>query len=216
MTEEISSNPIVARLDEARRKLGLSREGLSKKAGFDRGYLQKLSERGPDATIRAPSLRRLATAAEINLEDLLTDIVLTPPGTTRPLLPGPIHPAPAGALPARIPIIGSALGGALSQSEIMGEPIGRVDRPPGLADVRDAYAIYVEGGSMEPRHRPGELRFVHPHKPPRTGDDVVVHALGDTGQIQMFIKIFVGYDDQWLVCYQIKGVTVVRFASDRV
>ena len=59
MTEEISSNPIVARLDEARRKLGLSREALSKKAGYDRGYLQKLSERGP----AGPSARRAFAAS---------------------------------------------------------------------------------------------------------------------------------------------------------
>ena len=139
MTEEISSNPIVARLDEARRKLGLSREALSKKAGFDRGYLQKLSERGPAATVRAPSLRRLATAAQINLEDLLADIGRAP-GSSRALFPASADPAPGGRLTARIPIIGSARGGALSQSEIMAEPIGRVDRPPGLADVPPRWA----------------------------------------------------------------------------
>ena len=53
-------------------------------------------------------------------------------------------------------------------------PIDYVARPVALLEARDIYAIYVEGTSMEPEHRPGDLRFVHPHKPARFGDSVIV------------------------------------------
>lgn len=42
--------------------------------------------------------------------------------------------------------------------------------------AKDIYAVYVEGNSMEPQYFPGDLIFVHPHRPPRFGDPVIVQC----------------------------------------
>jgi len=52
--------------------------------------------------------------------------------------------------------------------------IDYVHRPPALLMTKDLYALYVEGDTMEPRFKAGDLVFVHPHKPVRIGDSVVV------------------------------------------
>ena len=52
--------------------------------------------------------------------------------------------------------------------------IDYVHRPPALLMTKDIYALYVEGDTMEPRFNAGDLVFVHPHKPVRIGDSVVV------------------------------------------
>jgi phage repressor protein C with HTH and peptisase S24 domain len=54
-----------------------------------------------------------------------------------------------------------------------GQPIGWTSRPPALAGVRGAYAMYVVGDAMEPRYMPGWLLYVHPSKPAIRGRDVV-------------------------------------------
>lgn len=71
-----------------------------------------------------------------------------------------------------------------------GQPVDYVRRPPALAGVRDAYAIYVTGDSMDPMHPQGALRLVHPHRPPVPGDSVVVMTRHwDTDPGQGYIKV---------------------------
>lgn len=57
-----------------------------------------------------------------------------------------------------------------------------VGRPPNLIDVKDAYAVYMVGHSMEPKFRAGDMLFVHPHKPARSGDYVVVQIDPDSSE----------------------------------
>ncbi|HEV2098606.1 MAG TPA: LexA family transcriptional regulator [Stellaceae bacterium] len=71
-------------------------------------------------------------------------------------------------------------------------------RPPQLADVLDGYGVYVEGDTMSPRFKAGELVYVDPVRPPGPGDDVVVHLA--TGQ--SFIGEFVRRDSTGIVCRQ--------------
>jgi phage repressor protein C with HTH and peptisase S24 domain len=69
-----------------------------------------------------------------------------------------------------IPILGGAGPGVLFEDQ----PVGRTPRPPALAGVRGAYAVYAAGDAMEPRYMPGWLLYVHPNKPVIRGRDVVV------------------------------------------
>ncbi|MBI3678031.1 MAG: helix-turn-helix transcriptional regulator [Proteobacteria bacterium] len=68
-----------------------------------------------------------------------------------------------------IPVFGTAEGGGDGVVEWNGEVIELVPRPPFLADVKDAYALYVVGESMVPRYNPGELIYVHPKRPVSPG-----------------------------------------------
>lgn len=47
-------------------------------------------------------------------------------------------------------------------------------RHPGIAHVKDSFALYVDGDSMSPRRDHGEMIYVHPYKEPMPGQDCVV------------------------------------------
>jgi phage repressor protein C with HTH and peptisase S24 domain len=103
--------------------------------------------------------------------------------------------ADVSGMPRDVPVRGTALGSLLEGNfegfDFFGsEAVDYVRRPPALTSVRDAYAIYVSGDSMDPMHPPGELRFVNPHRPVAPGDSVIVvtrHWEHDPGQ--GYIKI---------------------------
>lgn len=72
-----------------------------------------------------------------------------------------------------LPVYGSAQGGSDGMT-IDYEPIEWMRRPQALEGVVDAFAFYVVGDSMSPRFRHGERLLVHPRRPPRAGEDVLV------------------------------------------
>jgi phage repressor protein C with HTH and peptisase S24 domain len=72
-----------------------------------------------------------------------------------------------------LPVYASAQGGP-DGMVIDAEPIEMMRRPQFLEGVRDAFAFYVVGDSMEPRFRHGERLLVHPRRPPRAGEDVLI------------------------------------------
>lgn len=92
-------------------------------------------------------------------------------------------------LPNDIPIYGTALGsqrkvdsaggtGSLSveQAELnTSEVLGYKRRPSALEGQDSVYGVYVSGMSMFPRFSDGEAAIVDPKRPPRIGDDVVIH-----------------------------------------
>lgn len=82
-----------------------------------------------------------------------------------------------------LPLYGTALG---APREVDGEAIEQVTlnraevleyvrRPVILNGNAAAYGLRVEGYSMEPRHRDGEMLIVDPHGKVRIGDDVIVY-----------------------------------------
>lgn len=96
---------------------------------------------------------------------------------------------PFTTLPKDVPVYGTVVGGTGGGFHMNGEVVDRVRRPPGLADVRGAYGLYISGDSMEPRYFSGELIYINPGKPAAVGDFVVVemHAVdGEAGQA--FVK----------------------------
>jgi phage repressor protein C with HTH and peptisase S24 domain len=57
-----------------------------------------------------------------------------------------------------------------------GEIIQMAPRPPSLAGVPRAYAVYAKGDSMEPRYYAGELIHINPAKPVEPGNFVLVQV----------------------------------------
>jgi phage repressor protein C with HTH and peptisase S24 domain len=92
----------------------------------------------------------------------------------------------------RIPVYGQAVGGQDGRFIFNGEKIADVLAPPILWGVRDAYAVYVVGESMEPRYLAGETVYVNPHIPTRRGEFVVVQIKAGDGEAPYgYIKQFV-------------------------
>ena len=116
-----------------------------------------------------------------------------PLATAVPPRGGEVRPADVelpsrSAMPQDVPVLGTAAGSEEGAFQIDGV-VEYVRRPPGMMGVRDLYAIYVVNSSMEPEHHPGDLRFVHPGRPVRIGDTVVVQTkVGEHGTVQAYIK----------------------------
>lgn len=90
-----------------------------------------------------------------------------------------------------IPVVGIVDAGDDDDFLFDGENITEErERPPALNGVSGAFAVYVRGDSCEPKYQPGQLLYVHPTRPYRRGDWVVVRKLNGKG----LIKRFIGWD----------------------
>lgn len=73
-----------------------------------------------------------------------------------------------------LPVLGTAVGGQDGFFDLNGQVKDYIERPQQLFGIADAYAIYIEENSMEPRYMPGEVVYVHPGRPLTMGCFVVV------------------------------------------
>lgn len=135
---------------------------------------------------------------------------------------GTIEPAPVSVLsgkPGRmLPVLGEAVGGADGQYAFNGQILDYVACPPSLANVPNAYAVWIDGESMYPRYKSGELVYVHPGKPARRGDDVIVQIRPHEEDMppRGFVKELVGYVGDKLVLKQYNPDSKIEFPRDDV
>jgi transcriptional regulator with XRE-family HTH domain len=111
-----------------------------------------------------------------------------------------------------VPVIGSAAGALAGSMTLSNEPIEWVRRPDGLSHVPDAYALYVVGSSMVTRYLPGDVIFVHPHKPCRINDVVVIQMQNGEGrEVTSYLKIYGQIEGDELIVSQFSDQTKIRF-----
>lgn len=119
-----------------------------------------------------------------------------------------------------LPVLGEAVGGEDGEYIFNGSVLDYVDCPPSLENVPNAYAVYIDGESMVPRFRPGETVWVHPTKPPRRGDDVVVQIHRDEEDQgeppRGFVKEFIGWTANKLVLRQYNPDKKIEFTRQQV
>ena len=72
-----------------------------------------------------------------------------------------------------LPVYGAAEGGN-GGMVVTPEAIDWIVRPGAVANSKDAYAVYIVGDSMEPRIEHGEIVVVHPNRPVRQRDDIIL------------------------------------------
>lgn len=96
--------------------------------------------------------------------------------------------------PNDVPVYGTALGGSSGGEFIMNGDTGmRVRRPPRLVNRVDILALFVQGDSMEPRYKQGELIYLEKARPPQINDYVVVEMKpGPEGEQPAYLKQLVG------------------------
>jgi phage repressor protein C with HTH and peptisase S24 domain len=111
-----------------------------------------------------------------------------------------------------MPIRSAGRGGGEQRMFLEDGPIGYTPRPANLAGVRDAYAIYMVGDSMQPRYEAGWLLHINPFKPPTRGRDVVVYKKDQA----VLIKQFVGWNDDTLVLRQLNPEETLRIPRGEV
>ena len=157
-------------LRELREAKKLSRPDLAKLVGAHPNQIQKL-ENG-ERTLSLDWMERLAPHLGVTPVEFLQGAKAPAIAREEPKR----YQAEPNLQSDKIPVLGTAEGGAEGWSLWNGDVVDHVARPPFLAGVPNAYACYVTGTSMEPRYHPGELIFVHPGKPVTIGAYVLVQA----------------------------------------
>lgn len=173
---------LAKRIVTARKAAGLSQEELAKACGVSRAAVAQWEggETSPKHTNLAPA----ATKLKVSVAWLLGEGGEGAPTPSHEVDLDRIQSLPGSATLARdLPVIGTAAGGDNGDFELNGQTVDYVRRPPALAGLKDAFAIYLVGHSMEPRYDNGGLLFVHPGRPVSPGCDVLVELHADNGDV---------------------------------
>lgn len=182
----------------------------------------------PEAWAQDPGFKRAPHRDEddeMYLNDVGEPIAAVWPGASRR---PPPRPTPNAIVPPKqvvvttnkmLPVLGEAVGGVDGKYIFNGSIIDYVVCPPSLENVAGAYAVYIDGESMYPRYKAGETAWVHPNKPPRRGDDVIVqiHPPEDDGSPPWgYVKEFVGWSGDRLVLNQFNPAGEIKFDRSEV
>lgn len=165
----LSHERVWAAIDALAARYSLSASGLAKRAGLDSTAFNKSKRQSADGRPRWPStesLSKIIEATESSLDEFFA------------LVEGKV-PATARALPVQtptVPLIGFAQAGAGGFFDDAGFPAGQgwdLIEVPSTAE-EGSYALQVQGDSMLPLYRHGDVLVVRPDAAVRKGDRVVV------------------------------------------
>ena len=75
-----------------------------------------------------------------------------------------------------------------------GDTVDWVRRPEGISGRKDVFALYIQGSSVYPWRKEGDLIYVETLRRPRNGDYVVIEMkpTGPEPERPAFIKLLVG------------------------
>lgn len=202
-------------LRQWREARGLTLEQVGSAIGSDKTQISKL-EKG-DRKLSVQWLERLASFYGVSPGDLLKQPDAPPPAPNVDLSTAVDVPRVV-SMPLDLPVYGVAIGGPDGDFSLNGEIVDRVRRPPGLMGNSKAFAVFVRGESMEPRHYQGDLLYVDPVRPARAGDDVLVEMKparpAEPGAA--FIKQLVSYTPVRLVIRQFNPAKDITLQTDKV
>jgi phage repressor protein C with HTH and peptisase S24 domain len=165
----LSHDRVWAAIDALAERYSLSASGLAKRAGLDSTAFNKSKRLSSDGRPRWPSTESLAKIIEAT-------------GASLDEFTGPVEgrgrPG-TGTLPTQrssVPLLGFAQAGAVGFFDDAGFPAGQgwdlIELPARATET--SYALKVQGDSMLPLYRNGDVLIVEPGAATRNGDRVVV------------------------------------------
>src|SRR6476646_9732034 len=169
----LSHERVWAAIDALAERYSLSASGLARRAGLDSTAFNKSKRLSSDGRPRWPSTESLAKIIEATGASLdeFTGLVEGRSKTS------------AGSLPMQrsaVPLLGFAQAGAGGFFDDAGFPAGQgwdlVELP--ARSTESSYALQVQGDSMLPLYRNGDVLIVEPGAITRKGDRVVVKTTG--------------------------------------
>ncbi|MBB3965980.1 MULTISPECIES: helix-turn-helix transcriptional regulator [Rhizobium] len=170
----LSHEQIWGALDRLAERHDLTPSGLARRAGLDPTSFNKSKRLSADGRLRWPSTESIAKVLEAtrsSMEEFLS--FMRPQGSFSTL--------PEGAFPPQgssIPLLGFAQAGAGGFFDDGGFPAGQgwdvVEFPAAPSQKAGVYALEVQGESMMPLYRDGDVLIVEPGAQVRRNDRVVV------------------------------------------
>lgn len=167
----LSHERVWAAIDALAERYSLSASGLAKRAGLDSTAFNKSKRASADGRPRWPSTESLAKIIEATNSSLDEFLALVE-GRSKGAHRGDSLPAQTST----VPLLGFAQAGAGGFFDDAGFPAGQgwdlVELP--ARSTENSYALQVQGDSMLPLYRNGDVLIVEPGATIRKGDRVVV------------------------------------------
>lgn len=180
-------NRAMSRIREIRKARGMTLKQLADQIGVTEVSASRYEKE--DQRLTLPLLHKIAAALDCTPADLMGEAggdsgpAPKPPVPTHDVDLASIRDLPGVTTMARdLPVQGTAAGGDNGDFELNGQTVDYVRRPPALAGLANAFAIYLVGDSMEPRFEAGNLLFVHPGRPVSPGCDVLIELHAEHGE----------------------------------
>ncbi|MBB4123166.1 LexA family transcriptional regulator [Martelella radicis] len=173
MSSRLRHSAIWDAIDDLAARHKLTPSGLARRAGLDPTAFNKSKRLGKDGRERWPSMESIAKVLDATGSDL--SAFLGGEADQRKGAP------PSGAFPPQpstIPLLGLARAGTGGFFDDGGFPVGQgwdeVDFPAPARTSHSVYALEVQGDSMLPLYRDGDVLIVEANAETRKGDRVVV------------------------------------------
>lgn len=164
----LTHGQIWAAIDALAASRSMSPSALARRSGLDPTAFNKSKRQSADGRLRWPSTESLAKVIEATGVAPEEFFALILGGT------------PASRPARRVPLIGFAQAGSGGFFDDAGFPAGQgweeIEVPSGVGEA--AYALSVQGDSMLPLYRDGDVLVVDPQARLRTGDRIVVRTRG--------------------------------------
>jgi hypothetical protein len=128
----------------------------------------------------------------------------SPPSAASRSAPPPARRAAQALTPVDLrrqdlPVWAAVQGGEEGAMLITASPIDWIARPREL-EVVDAFAVFLIGDSMYPRYDHGDQLYIHPHRPPKGGDDCLfIQQIDDTSFFGLAKTLVRPLSDRWRV-----------------
>ena len=199
-------------VDRLAKEYGYSASGLARRAGLDPTTFNKSKRITREGKLRWPSTESVAK-------------ILTATGASLGEFVSYINEGEGGGVYRNIPLVGQAQAGKNGYFDDAGYPTGAGwdEIPfPGLGDPH-AYALEINGDSMEPVYRDGDIIIVAPQANIRRGDRVVVKTKGGEVMVKQLrrrsaraievLSLNPTHDDRTLLVEDVEWVARVVWAS---
>ncbi|MGO4439330.1 S24 family peptidase [Rhizobium sp. RAF56] len=170
----LSHDQIWEAIDRLAEEHALTSSGLARRAGLDPTSFNKSKRLSQDGRMRWPSTESIAKILDATGASMEQFLGLMPPRSVPGRLPDGAFPPQTGS----IPLLGFAQAGAGGFFDDGGFPAGQgwdvVEFPAPPAQKAGVYALEVQGDSMMPLYRDGDVLIVEPGAQIRRNDRVVV------------------------------------------
>lgn len=190
---------------ERRKAFRYTQQSLADAVGLSLRTIQRFED---GDNIPMKSARKLAELFGVSPLDIISgDVpnggVEPPPTVVTPFAreASPVIPGSELVGGKDFPIYAAAQGGPDGAAILSFDALEFTKRPEPLANEPGGFGMYVEGDSMEPAYRQGDIALIDPRRPPRQGDDVLLVASDAlTGEQRAMIKQLVSYTyEEWHV-----------------
>ena len=183
-----SHDRIWSAIDALAERHQLSPSGLARRAGLDPTSFNKSKRHSADGRERWPSTESIAKVLDATGSTINQFMEFLRPGPISASLPEGAFPPQTGS----IPLLGFAQAGAGGFFDDGGFPAGQgwdvVEFPAAPGTKTGVDALEIQGDSMLPLYRDGDVLIVEPGAQIRRGDRVVVKTTGGEVMIKVLAR----------------------------